>query len=253
MQNVSAVCRPPTGRRTDAGDAAAAFAAQSRLAVLAARREDAESFNEACRRLLAAQGRVRTDSPWFAGQSIMIERNDHALGLYNGDIGIVLPDPQGEAGALAACFPAAAGYRTVPLSRLPAHVSAFAITVHKSQGSEYAEVWLLPGTESADTENTGTETAESVGAAEQSGGLNRALLYTAVTRARQGFAFAGSVPKPSPPPAAATNRAAARCVKCWCRMRPSENGRLLFLTFSNRICRCNYSQARVPLRRHTLP
>lgn len=185
----------------DAGDAAAAFTAQSRLAVLAARREEADRFNQACRRLLAQQGRVREDAPWFAGQSIMIERNDHALGLYNGDIGIVLPDPQGEAGALAACFPAAGGYRTVvPLSRLPAHLTAFAITVHKSQGSEYAEVWLLPGEEHTPTGNgNGGESGaadkgaqETGGAAETGGGLNRALLYTAITRARERFACAAA-------------------------------------------------------------
>lgn len=184
----------------DAGDAAAAFTAQSRLAVLAAHREEADRFNQACRRLLAQQGRVREDAPWFAGQSIMIERNDHALGLYNGDIGIVLPDPQGEAGALAACFPAAGGYRTVPLSRLPAHLTAFAITVHKSQGSEYAEVWLLPGEEHTPTGNgNGGESGaadkgaqETGGAAETGGGLNRALLYTAITRARERFACAAA-------------------------------------------------------------
>ncbi len=108
---------------------------------------------------------------------IMIERNDYALNVFNGDIGLVLPDKE-NAGALAAWFTAADGYRSIPLSRLSAHSPAFAITVHKSQGSEYREVWLLP---------------PSVEMPPESGaGLNKALLYTAITRARERFVFCGS-------------------------------------------------------------
>ncbi|MFH6973709.1 exodeoxyribonuclease V subunit alpha [Neisseria sp. 23W00296] len=156
----------------DAADPAAAFACQSRLTVLAARRGDAERFNEACRRILLREGRAREDRAWFAGQILMVERNDYAMGLFNGDIGIVMRDPHGSDG-LSVRFPAGGGFRSVPLSRLPAHSSAFAVTVHKSQGSEYGEVWLL--------------------APEGGGeGFNRSLLYTAVTRARERFVYAGS-------------------------------------------------------------
>lgn len=157
----------------DGLDIEKAFAYQGNLAVLAARRDDAERFNQACRSHLQQKGRIRADSPWFAGQVIMIERNDYPLNLFNGDIGLVLRDTADE-DALAAYFPAASGWRKIPLSRLPAHDTAFAMTVHKSQGSEYRQVWLLPPS------------------AAEAGGLSRALLYTAITRARENFVFCGS-------------------------------------------------------------
>ncbi len=107
----------------------------------------------------------------------MITRNDYALNVFNGDIGLILRDSDNET-ALTAYFPTAEGFRKVALSRLPAHESAFAMTVHKSQGSEYQEVWLLPPSSSFED-------------ADDSGSLNRALLYTALTRARDRFVFWG--------------------------------------------------------------
>lgn len=149
------------------GDAAAAFAAAETVAVLAARRQDADDFNQAYVRHLSRHGH-RTDSTWFPGQLLMVTQNDYDSRLFNGDIGIVLADADGK---LCAWFGTADGHRTLPLSRLPAHDTAFAITVHKSQGSEYDEVWFLPGSD---------------------GSSDRALLYTALTRARQKFVFGGS-------------------------------------------------------------
>ncbi|MDO4906602.1 exodeoxyribonuclease V subunit alpha [Neisseria sp.] len=157
-----------------AGDSEQAFRRQTDTVVLAARREDAAAFNEAYRRCLQRQGLARADAPWFAGQVVMVSRNDYALDLFNGDIGLILPD-RSRPGTLAAYFPAAGGQRAVPLSRLPAHETAFAITVHKSQGSEYGEVWLLPPSTPDGSRH----------------GLNRAMLYTAVTRARERFVFWG--------------------------------------------------------------
>ena len=162
-------------RAVDANDVAAAFAHQTDVVVLAARRDDAAQFNEAYRRYLQQQGRVRLDMPWFAGQMIMIERNDYPLGLFNGDIGLILLDSTSATGALAAYFPAAEGFRKIALSRLPVYATAFAMTVHKSQGSEYRDVWLLPPTSEATEQN----------------GLTRPLLYTAITRARETFVFWG--------------------------------------------------------------
>ena len=100
----------------------------------------------------------------------MVLRNDPGLKLFNGDIGITLPDAHG---ALQVYFPAASGgFRAVAPLRLPPHQSAFAMTVHKSQGSEFAEVLvLLP--------------------AQRSRVLSRELLYTAVTRARDRVWLAG--------------------------------------------------------------
>ncbi|WP_027008666.1 exodeoxyribonuclease V subunit alpha [Conchiformibius kuhniae] len=149
----------------DAGDIGAAFARHTDTVVLAARRRDAAAFNQACLDLLRRHG--RRPSEWFAGQILLITRNDPATALANGDIGLVLPHENG----LAAWFAGAHGLRRLPLNRLPAHETAFAITVHKSQGSEYRDVWLLP----ADGDD-----------------FTRALLYTAITRATTAFSYWGS-------------------------------------------------------------
>ena len=103
-------------------------------------------------------------SPWFAGRPVIVLRNDPVLKLFNGDIGITLPD---ENGTLMVVFPdAAGGFRCVAPVRMPEHQTAFAMTVHKAQGSEFDEVLvLLPQ--------------------KRSPVLTRELLYTAVTRARQ--------------------------------------------------------------------
>ena len=110
---------------------------------------------------------------WYPGRAVMVTRNDYTLRLFNGDIGIVLPDP-GESGQLRACFRQSdGGIRAVALSRLPPVEPVFAMTVHKSQGSEFDEVLLvLP--------------------AEDSPVLSRELLYTAVTRARERLSLWGS-------------------------------------------------------------
>ena len=114
--------------------------------------------------------------PWFAGRPVMVLRNDPGLRLFNGDIGITLPAAasvgagsadSAASNALMVYFPAAdGGFRAVAPVRLPAHQTAFAMTVHKSQGSEFNQVMvLLP--------------------ARPSRVLTRELLYTAVTRARE--------------------------------------------------------------------
>ncbi len=103
------------------------------------------------------------NSEWYPGRPVMVLRNDYVLKLFNGDIGIVMPD---DSGALMVFFPEGdAGFRAVAPVRLPAHETAFAMTVHKSQGSEFDQVLvLLP------------EDHNPV--------LTRELVYTAVTRAR---------------------------------------------------------------------
>jgi exodeoxyribonuclease V alpha subunit len=110
-------------------------------------------------------------SEWYSGRPVMVLRNDPVLKLFNGDIGIVLADEDGE---LHVHFPAEAGaFRAIAPARLPEHETAFAMTVHKSQGSEFDEVLLvLP--------------------AEQSRVLTRELLYTAVTRARERLTIVGN-------------------------------------------------------------
>jgi exodeoxyribonuclease V alpha subunit len=95
----------------------------------------------------------------------MVTRNDYALKLFNGDIGIILPDPAAD-NELRAFFPAAdGGLRALLPLRLPDHETAYAMTVHKSQGSEFERVLLLLPDRQSDV-------------------LSRELIYTAITRAK---------------------------------------------------------------------
>ncbi|CDG48266.1 Exodeoxyribonuclease V alpha chain [Serratia symbiotica SCt-VLC] len=100
---------------------------------------------------------------WYLGRPVMIGRNDSALGLYNGDIGIALRDGRGE---LRVHFLLPDGsVKSVQPSRLPAHETAYAMTVHKSQGSEFDHTLLVLPTHFLPL-------------------LTRELVYTAITRAR---------------------------------------------------------------------
>lgn len=108
---------------------------------------------------------------FYTGRPVLIRRNDHAHKLFNGDIGITLPNHDGQ---LLVHFPQTDGsFRAFAPSQLPAHDTAFAMSIHQSQGSEFDEVWvLLPNTENRV--------------------LTRELLYTAVTRARTRVTLIGS-------------------------------------------------------------
>lgn len=163
----------------DSGNVALAYGHAVDVAVLAAWRKDAEIFNETYCRHLQRFGRATEETPWFAGQIIMVTRNDYIQDLFNGDIGLIMPDTA-SANGLAAYFPDMEGFRKTAVSRLPAHETAFAMTVHKSQGSEYREVWLVP------------PSVASVHDEDSLSGLNNALLYTGITRARKRFVFFGS-------------------------------------------------------------
>lgn len=135
--------------------------------------------------VLASPVQRASRSAWFQGRPVMVLRNDPGLKLFNGDIGITLP---GADGALQVFFPSAdGGFRAVAPLRLPPHQTAFAMTVHKSQGSEFSEVLvLLP--------------------ARRSRVLSRELLYTAVTRARERLWLVGSAPVVAAAIAANTRR-----------------------------------------------
>ncbi len=83
----------------------------------------------------------RLYGPWYTGRPIIIERNDNVLGLYNGDLGIALKNSQGD---LRIHFLLPCGsVKSVHPSRLPAHETAYAMTVHKAQGSEFDHVVLV--------------------------------------------------------------------------------------------------------------
>lgn len=100
----------------------------------------------------------------YPGRLVLVTRNDYGTELFNGDIGIVLPEPEG---TMCCWFPAVdGGVRRVALAALPEHESAYAMTIHKSQGSEFDAVTLvLPPVDARI--------------------LGRELLYTGITRARR--------------------------------------------------------------------
>jgi exodeoxyribonuclease V alpha subunit len=147
----------------DAPDVATALSMLRRHRVLTAVREgDAGSRTLNARIALALQKTGAREDAFFHGRPVMIRENSYRHGLYNGDVGLVWIDADGNA---RVWFDTDSGPRAWLPAALPAHESAFALTVHKSQGSEFDDVLLaLP--------------EKSVRVA------SRELIYTGITRAR---------------------------------------------------------------------
>ncbi len=125
------------------------------------------SLNAEIEKQLVALAAIPARSHWYVGKPVMITANDYALRLFNGDIGICVSDPV--SGELRIAFPAEAaqgGVRLLAPARLPGHETAWAMTVHKSQGSEFDRVALVLPDEPSEL-------------------VTRELVYTAVTRARK--------------------------------------------------------------------
>ena len=165
------------------------LAAFDRFRLLCAVRDGewgAAGLNRAVQGALESAGLLQVRGEWYAGRPVMVTRNDPALGVFNGDVGLALPAPfaaaagsaavsSGTAPGLRVYFADGAQLRSVGVGRL-AHVeTAFAMTVHKSQGSEFEHtVLVLP---------------PRAGAV-----LTRELLYTGITRARQAFTLVAAQP-----------------------------------------------------------
>ncbi len=143
------------------------------------------SLNLAVQLALTEAGLLKARGEWFVGRPAMVTRNDSALSVFNGDVGITLPalDP---AAALRVYFLDGDNLRSVASSRLPHVETAFAMTVHKCQGSEFLHTALvLPGADARV--------------------LTRELVYTGITRARERFtllqaqpgALAAAIARPS--------------------------------------------------------
>jgi len=119
---------------------------------------------------------------WYEGRPVMVLSNDHQRKLYNGDVGLVLRvreedddwviEKDENKGMLRACFPIGEKeVKAISLAQMPVFETCYAMTVHKSQGSEYEKVlFVLPADK--------TEV-------EQNPVITRELLYTGITRARQ--------------------------------------------------------------------
>ena len=146
---------------------AEAYAALENFRILCSHRRGPygiDGINRRMEAILHARGLVDPAQPDYRGRPIMINRNDYNLQLYNGDIGIVWPDAEGTA---RVWFPdRAGGFRALSPARLPAHETVYAMTIHKSQGSEFDRVVvILP------------DVASPV--------FTRELIYTGITRARR--------------------------------------------------------------------
>jgi exodeoxyribonuclease V alpha subunit len=141
--------------------------------VLCAHRQGARGVEQQNRNVEAWLGRCGLLDPlatFYENRPIIITQNDYTLGLFNGDVGVVVRD---EHGRLRVCFEGAEGLRFLAPGRLPPHETVFATTVHKSQGSEFDAVSIvLP------------DAASPL--------VGRELLYTAVTRARERVDIFGS-------------------------------------------------------------
>lgn len=152
------------------GRAEQSLAALSEMAVLCARRRGPDGVAGWSRDLEVALDErftgLRWGGEWYPGRPVMITRNDYAQDLYNGDIGICVRSGDG----LEVVFD---GVRRFAPSHLGEHTTVHAMTIHKSQGSQFDEVVVvLPG--------------------ESSRLLTRELLYTAVTRARYRVRIVGT-------------------------------------------------------------
>ncbi len=148
-------------------DLPAIFTSLERFRILSATRQGrlgVARLNLFVERLLHTHGLLAQHEGQYHGRPIMVQRNDYALGLFNGDIGVVR---QQEDGILMAVFPdGQGGFRSMPPARLPQHETVFAMTIHKSQGSEFDHLaMILP--------DSGTQDF-----------LTRELFYTGLTRAR---------------------------------------------------------------------
>lgn len=158
----------------DAPDAGAALRAANDFRVLTALRHGPAgslALDRAIEQRLKRHAGMRADASWWRGRLLMVTANRAGLGLFNGDVGVVWPDANGE---MKVWFEDSDGApRAISPTALPPHEGAFALTVHKAQGSEFDRVALVPG---ADTPV-----------------LTRELLYTGVTRAREGIHIYGDV------------------------------------------------------------
>jgi exodeoxyribonuclease V alpha subunit len=140
----------------------------NRMRMLCAVREGpygVNALNALVEGILREAGLIRHRTRWYPGRPVLINRNDYTLKLFNGDVGITLPDPE-DGDDIKVFFPGPEGtLRTFSPLRLPEHETVFAMTVHKSQGSEFEKVLFLMPDRDVPV-------------------LTRELVYTAITRAK---------------------------------------------------------------------
>jgi len=159
-----------------AGDVWEVFQLFDRFRILCALRKGPYgviNLNALVEQILTEEGLIDPGKSWYPGRPILITSNDYNLRLFNGDVGIVLPDCAAN-NDLRAFFPGADGtVRKFHPLRLPEHETVYAMTVHKSQGSEFDRVLLLLPDKDFPL-------------------LTRELAYTGITRAKEGVEIWGN-------------------------------------------------------------
>jgi exodeoxyribonuclease V alpha subunit len=160
-------------RAAESGDPAAALQVLDRHRLLCAHRVGPYGvalWNRRVQELV--QERLGLDwlAEWYVGRPFLVNGNDHGLQLFNGDSGVVCRDRDGRE---VAALSGTGGPRQLPTTRLPDVSTAYATTVHRSQGSQFDAVTLLL-----------PEPTSRI--------LTRELLYTAVTRATTSVTVVGT-------------------------------------------------------------
>jgi len=144
------------------------YAAFNQFQVLCSNRNGPQSVNDINVRVehcLQAQNKIQPTGAWYVGRPVMVTENNISMQLYNGDIGLCLPDPQCRERLMVFFLRPDGGIKKVLPGRLPQCESVYAMTIHKSQGSEFDSVLVV--------------LAEQMNPV-----LTKELLYTAITRAR---------------------------------------------------------------------
>ncbi|SPD72124.1 RecBCD enzyme subunit RecD [uncultured Desulfobacterium sp.] len=153
-----------------------AFRLLERFRVLCALRKGpfgVTAINRMTEEILKKTGLIEPEKTWYAGRPVLITRNDYSLGLFNGDMGIALKDRDSNNDLRVFFLTADGELRKLHPARLPEHETSYAMTVHKSQGSEFDDVlFILPDRGSAV--------------------LTRELIYTGITRAKKSVEIWGN-------------------------------------------------------------
>ena len=154
------------------GDAAGALAAMADVQVLCAHRRGPHGvarWRSEIEHWLVEEVSGYNPSGWYAGRPLLVTANDRQLDLYNGDTGVVIDD----GGQLRCAFERRGAIVHVAPARLAAVETMYAMTIHKSQGSQFGEVVVILPDETSPI-------------------LTRELLYTAVTRAERAVTVVGT-------------------------------------------------------------
>ncbi len=123
-------------------------------------------LNRIVEQILERKSLITTSSRFYRCRPVLVTVNDYSIGLYNGDTGIVFPDAD-KGGEMRVFFSTPdGGVRSISPERLPVHETAFAMTIHKSQGSEFDRVLIIFPPLSGEL-------------------LTRELVYTGITRSKK--------------------------------------------------------------------